>query len=144
MIATHRSGLRLRKQVRGVSIITAIFMLLLFAALAAWMASLLTTANVTSAQDVQGARAYHAAQAGIEWGLYQVQVSAVCDPNAANTPLPATLGEFTVVVNCTALGPYVDGAQTFTLYQLTATARNAVAAGSSGYVERQVSASVSR
>lgn len=131
------------KRERGVSIITAIFMLLLFAALAAYMASMLSTANITSAQDVQGARAYHAAQAGIEWGIYQVQVPAAASC-AANTLLPATLGEFTVVVTCTALGPYTDGAQTFTLYRLTSTATNGAAVGSSGFIERQVSASVSR
>ena len=67
---------------RGVSIITAIFILLLFAALAAFMASLVSTAHITSAQDVQGARAYQAAQAGVEWGLFQL------DPNGDAAALP--------------------------------------------------------
>ena len=69
---------------RGVSIISAIFMLLLFAALAAYMVSLSSSANITSAQDVQGARAYQAAQAGLEWGLLQV-----LDPGNATVVAPA-------------------------------------------------------
>jgi MSHA biogenesis protein MshP len=88
---------------RGVSIISAIFLLLLFAAIAAFMVSMTSTANITSAQDVQGARAYQAAQAGVEWGFYQL------DPNGANASLPgcpavtmpAVVPGFTVTVNCT-------------------------------------------
>lgn len=134
------------KRERGVSIITAIFMLLLFAALAAYMATLINTANITSAQDVQGARAYHAAQAGLEWGIYQVQVPAAASCAAATT-LPAPVGGYTVVVTCTATGPYFEGATTFTLYRLTSTASPPVggpAVGSPGYVERQVAGTVSR
>lgn len=143
MNATARRRLPPRKKMRGVSIITAIFMLLLFAALAAYMASMLNTANITSAQDVQGARTYHAAQAGIEWGLYQVQVPAAASC-AASTTLPAAVGGFTVVVTCASFGPYTEAGQTFTLYWLTATASNGAAPGSAGFVERQVAASVSR
>jgi MSHA biogenesis protein MshP len=131
------------RQQRGVSIITAIFLLLLFAALAAYMVSMKNTADVTSAQDVQGERAYHAAQAGLEWGAYQILVpaGAVC---AVLTTLPAPVSDFTVTVTCTASGPFNEAGNTFSVYRLTSRARNAAAAGSAAFVEREVYGSVSR
>ena len=69
---------------------SAIFLLVILAALAAFLVNISTTQNMTSAQDIQGARAYHAARAGVEWGLYQVLVpaAAAC---AASTTLPAPI-----------------------------------------------------
>ena len=125
----------------GMSIITAIFMLLLFAALAAFMVSLAATSNVTSAQDVQSARAYQAAQAGLEWGFYNVLVApgGVC-PAAS----PPAIEGFAVTLNCIVYGPYTESGTTFRIYGLTARASNNAPLGSPGFVEREVSAFVSR
>ena len=123
---------------------SAIFLLVILAALAAFLVNISTTQNMTSAQDIQGARAYHAARAGVEWGLYQVLVpaAAAC---AASTTLPAPIEGFTVTVACTVAGPYSEGGQSFSLYRLTATAQSpGVSPGTLAYVERQVSALVSR
>ena len=51
---------------------SAIFLLVILAGLAAFLVHISTTQSITSAQDIQGARAYHAARAGVDWGLYQV------------------------------------------------------------------------
>lgn len=61
---------------RGVSVITAIFLLLLMAVLAAAIANMVSTSHVNLAADIGGARAYQAARAGVEWGIFQL------DPNA--------------------------------------------------------------
>lgn len=129
---------------RGASIISAIFMLLLFAALAAFMVSLTSTANITSAQDVQGSRAYQSAQAGIEWGLYQLL--GLATPSCAlSTTLPSLIEGFSVTVTCAVDGPYTDAGQVFSLYRLVSTAQTPGAApGSIAFVEREVAASVSR
>ena len=129
---------------RGVSIISAIFMLLLFAALAAFMVSLTSTANITSAQDVQGSRAYQSAQAGVEWGVYQVLIPAV--PSCVrSTTLPSLVAGFSVTVTCTPFGPYSEAGQSFFLYELKSTAQTPGAApGSAAFVEREVFASVSK
>lgn len=146
----------------GASIITAIFLLLLFAALAAFMASMVSTANVTSALDVQGVRAYQAARAGVEWGIYQL------DPNSSGAALPgcfasptilpaAAIPGFSVSVactlfpsagtNCTAPSPtaefcYQEAGRQVRIYQITATA---MATGSSPVtVEREVMARVEK
>ena len=159
---------------RGVSIISALFMLLLFAALAAYMVSLSSSSNISAARDVQGARAYQAAQAGLEWGLLQVldpansTVAAMVAPFGSGTAAwpnmpdcPATstlaLGGFTVVVQCArfpaggagASGPPVyseaGATRSVIVYQLTSTASSAGAVvGTLAYVERQVAASASK
>jgi MSHA biogenesis protein MshP len=130
---------------RGFSIVTAIFLLVIMAALGASMLTFFTVQQATAAQDLEGTRAYQAARAGIEWGLYQVlQVGAAC-PNAA--PLPAlggTLSAYTVTVTCVNPASYNEAGQTVTVYQITSNAKNGAAPGSTYYVERQLQVTVSR
>lgn len=71
----------LRRQ-RGVSVLMAVFLLLLMATLAAGMVTIVSTSNVNMAADIGGARAYQAARAGAEWGMFQL------DPNAQASALP--------------------------------------------------------
>ena len=128
----------------GFALPSAIFLLVILAALAAFLINISTTQSMTSAQDIQGARAHHAARAGVEWGLYQVLVPAAAACAGATT-LPAQIEGFTVTVTCAVNGPYSEGGQSFSLYRLTATARSpGLSAGALAYVERQVSATVSR
>ena len=57
---------------RGFALVSAIFLLVILVSLAAFLVNISTSQSITSAQDVQGSRAYHAARAGADWGLYQV------------------------------------------------------------------------
>lgn len=136
----------IRRRQRGVSIIAAIFFLLMFAAIAAAMVTLTTTGNATSAQDVQGARAYQAARAGVEWGLWQVLNNPANggSPGAATDPLPvcfvspsniAAIPGFTVSVTCSAVITE-EGARNVGVYRIVATA---VGAAPGAGVERQLS-----
>jgi MSHA biogenesis protein MshP len=69
------------KAIRGFSLPTAIFLLVILALLGAFMISLSSTQNVTSAQDVQGfKRAYQAARGGMEWALYNLKLPATALP----------------------------------------------------------------
>ncbi len=56
---------------QGFGAIAAILIVVILAALAAAIVSISTTQQVTSAQDVMSARAWQAARAGNEWGLYK-------------------------------------------------------------------------
>ena len=56
---------------KGFAIVTAIFLLVILAALGVGMLVFSKAQQTTSAYDVQGSRAYQAARAGIEWALYQ-------------------------------------------------------------------------
>lgn len=151
----------------GFAIASAIFLLVVLAGLGAAMLTLSTTQQITSTQDLQGSRVFHAAQAGLEWGLYQVldpTNATVVAPGAATWPnmpdCPAattlTIEGFTVDVSCArfptgaagASGPPVyteSGDRRSTIvYQLTATAHSAGGPGSFGYIERVVTATASK
>jgi len=53
---------------RGFSVIAAIFLLVVLAALGAFMLTFSTVQQTTGTQDLQGARGYQAARSGVEWG----------------------------------------------------------------------------
>ncbi len=123
---------------------TAIFLLVILAALAAYMVSLSRTSHISSALDVQGTRAYLAARAGIEWGAWELLRNSSCVPAATPlTGLGGTLAGFSVNVSCVQSGPYTDGADTVTVYQITSTATSG-APGEVDYVERQIQANFSK
>ncbi len=144
------------------SIVMAIFLLLLFSALAAFMVSFSTSENMSSAQDVLSARAFQAARSGIEWGAYQVLQPEktnnsnqynTCPTNSSFSP-GAGLADFTVTVSIACnLNGFVEGGKRITIYTLTATACNqatggacpnnaSAVVGSLNYVERQISVTI--
>lgn len=128
---------RLRRSA-GVSIVTAIFLLVVLSGMGAAIITVTTAQQSSSALDLLGTRAYLAARAGVEYGLYQqLRAGGACPPAASFTPPAATMAAFTVTVSCAA----VDG-----VTQLTATACNQpaggacpnVAPGGAEYVQRVV------
>lgn len=56
-----------RRHQVGFAAIAAIFLVVVLAALGAFMVTFSNTQQLTSAQDLQGTRAYWAARAGLEW-----------------------------------------------------------------------------
>ena len=127
----------------GFAIITAIFLLVVLGGLAAFIVTVSTAMHTTSALDLQGARAYQAARAGIEWGTFQALASV---PScAASTTLPTlggSLSGFTTTVACSQ-SSHTEGVATVTTYQLTATATFG-APGNADYVQRQLQANYAR
>lgn len=128
---------------------TAIFLLVVLAALGAYMVSLSRTSQISSALDVQGARAYQAARAGIEWAAWQVvdpqllQASPTpCPASPTTLTLDAALAGFQVQVLCSRTLAS-DGPDTVAIYQITSTA-TAGLAGEVDYAERQIQASFSK
>ena len=124
---------------RGFAAIAAIFLLVVLAALGGFMLSFSNAQQLTSAQDVQGSRAYWAAHAGLEWALASVDATSVC-PGAAPTPIEG----FTIVVTCPEPQVYNEGGQVRTIFRLQATASRGGPVGSVGYIERSVSATMER
>ena len=146
-----------RRTAPGFVLPSAIFLLVILAALAAFLVRISTTQSVTSAQDVQGARAYQAARAGIEWGLYQVldplNASAVAPTSATWPNMPGcpsgtlTIEGFSVTVGCSPAVPqdYLEAgdSRSVRVYRLVSTASLGTV-GSANYVERQIQATVSK
>jgi len=125
-----------RQRQRGVSIITAVFLLMLMAVLAAVIANVVSTAHVNMAADIGGARAYQAARAGVEWGMYQL------DPNAQTAGLPPCFPDATppipghaMDVKCKSWAT-TEGSRLIQIYRITskATATGVKAPG----IERQI------
>lgn len=137
----HSFVLRDRSRQRGVSIITGIFLLLLMATLAAAMVSVISTSHVNIATDIGGSRAYQAARAGVEWGMYQL------DPNAQAAALPACVNGsppipgHTVTVTCQSWDT-TEGGRQIRIYRISslATASGVKAPG----IERLVEVTVEK
>jgi len=136
---------------KGFSLVSAIFLLVVIAALGTFAVTLSTTQQQSAALDVLGARAYQAARAGIEWGAYQVLpnsavgFAATCRGGATSqsvTPLPNTLSGFTVNVGCSATS-HVEGASTLWVYSLASTATQGTVA-TPDYVERQMTVTIAQ
>ena len=122
----------------GFAAIAAIFLIVVLAALAGYMVSISNAQQASSAQDVQGSRAYWAARAGLEWGFASVTTASACP--AASTTLP--IEDFTVVIDCRSQA-YSEAGLTPVLFQLTAVASMGTV-GSVGFIERSVSASLEK
>lgn len=128
---------------------TAIFLLVVLAALGTYMVSLSRTSHMSGALDIQGGRAYQAARAGIEWAAWQVvdpQSLQPSPPPCPASPTTLTLGgmlaAFAVNVSCTRTLA-TDGTDAVAIYQVTSTATFGVAGGVD-YVERQIQASFAK
>ena len=144
-----------RASVRGFAMMTAVFLLVILGAFAAFAVSFSTNATATHAIAVQGARAYEAARAGIEWATYQVKdPNGTLAPGATNLPacftspksltLPSVMSSFTVQVTCTRYPSFSatpnfheEGNKRSAYYVVISTATLGTA-GSVDYVERRL------
>jgi MSHA biogenesis protein MshP len=125
---------------------SAIFLLVILAALGAFVLTVSTSQHMGAALDVQGERAYQAARAGIEWGLFQSARNGLCGPTTL-TFSGTTLAGLTTAVTCSTSSANEGGAAV-TVDQITATACNQSpcpnSAPGANYVERQISVTISR
>jgi MSHA biogenesis protein MshP len=130
---------RSRPTQQGFAAIAAIFLVVVLAALGAFMVTFSNTQQLTSAQDVQGSRAYWAARAGLEWGL--ASAAAACPAS----PTSLTIDTFAVIVTCTPQ-TYTDGSSTpnVNILQFTSVAHSTGAVGSIGFIERSLSVSIEK
>lgn len=138
-----------RTHARGFALPTAIFLLVVLAALGGYMVSLSRSSQISAALDIQGARASQAARAGIEWAAWQVidpqalqPAPTPCPASPTNLVLDATLAGFAVSVECTR-SLEDDGAATVAVYEITATASMG-AVGAQDRVERQIRATLAK
>ena len=127
---------RIQQTQQGFAAIAAIFLVVVLAALGAFMVTFSNTQQLTSAQDVQGSRAYWAARAGLEWGIASVPATCLASKTL-------TVDAFTVRITC-ALQTYPEAGATVNIFRFTSVASSAGAVGSVGYIERSLSASLER
>ena len=151
-----------RNNQAGISLVTAIFLLVVLAALGAIVVTVSGLQHTSSARDVMGSKAYQAARAGIEWGAYKVLQQAAapgagaCPASPTVIPMPAgtDLTGLTVSVACVRTtadegSRTAAGGNPLEFYVITATACNQPACPNTtnpgpGYVERQLQATIGR
>jgi MSHA biogenesis protein MshP len=127
--------MQLTNRQRGVGLVTAIFLLVVIAGLAAAMVTVFTAQQTGSQLDQQGTRAYQAARAGIEWGLFRARQAGSCEDPSTSTstfalPAASNLAGFTVTVRCRQTGTAGEAATPIRV--ITATACNQPTGGVCG------------
>ena len=141
---------------------SAIFVLVVLAALGAYVVNISASHHVGSALELEGSRARMAARSGMDWGIARA-VNAPTAFGAGNckTGSPSVnlttggggdfpaLSGYTITVTCTGTA-YTDGASSLYGYTLIATACNRPSAGvcpntvapGANYVERRLTAQI--
>lgn len=108
---------------KGFSLVTAIFLLVVLASLMGYMVNLRIVQQSTIVMSAQGASAFQAARAGLEYGIFQALNNATC--NAGNTltftSADLSLSPFIVDLSC-SLSTHVEGVRQVNVYELSANA----------------------
>lgn len=145
-----------RRTDAGFTLVSALFIVVVLAALGAALAKISLRQQLGSATELGTTRALQAARAGLEWAAFQVLRNPPAPAAAPGCFAPASfsvagLEDFTITVQCSRSSGS-DGPDTLTFYQLLATTCNAPTAGACPatgtpqptYVERQLSWTVVR
>lgn len=134
--------------------VSVVFILVVLAALGAALADISQRQHLAAASDLQAARAYQAARAGLEWWAYWQANAGTAngDCMATNSIVPGgALSGFTVTLRCTRTPSTYpdtasDGSSALTFWTVVANACNAPGNGTcpstdtaaATYVERQL------
>ena len=127
------------KAQRGFALVTALFLIVVLAGLGLVAVKLSAAQSQTVSLSIQAARAFQAAQSGIEYGAYQALAAGSCAATSF-TYTEGGLSGITVDVSCTA-STHGEGASITSVYALQAFARYG-AYGTPDYVSRRIRATV--
>ena len=140
----------LRGRRNGFALPSAIFLMVILAALGVFIVRVNLLQTGSTVLDVLGVNAYQAAAAGTDWGAYQaLRVIGPGAPCFAPTDLTfagTSLAPFTTRVTCTRTNTDELGVAV-TIYQITATACNQppcpnLTPANANYVSRQITITV--
>ena len=118
-----------RRRARGVSLLTAVFLVVVLASLAAAIARVSMVQSSSGALDMLGVQAYQAARSGLEWGMFQQLRAAppngacIASPSTFAMPASGGLRSFTVTVRCAQHAANAPG-NTTNRWTITAVACN--------------------
>lgn len=130
---------------RGFTMVTGIFLLALMAILSVFIIGLGIFQSKATSLDVAGARAYQAAAAGVQAGVYNSLRNNTC--GGQTLTFTGVMVNFKAVVTCSR-STHIEGATTINVDTISATACNqptcpdVSGAPPSTYVERKLTAVV--
>jgi len=138
---------------KGFTLVSTIFIIVVLAILGSFITVLATVQHISTAQSLEGVRAYYAAYSGMEWAIYEATTTAVsrdliCPappeavPGTQNNPGVATVNGFTIDVGCESVGAVIEAVNPYYVDTLTITAKRGII-GSPDYVTRKIVATVS-
>ncbi len=126
---------------RGFGLMSALFLLLVLSAAAAFMLNLSGVQRSTVNLAIQGAHALQAARSGVEWGIWQLATNPPC---FAATNLSLTEGGFsgfTVAVTCTSTD-HTEATTNSSVYQIVSISEYG-AYGDPDYARRRLRVTIS-
>lgn len=123
---------------RGMSLVVAIFLIVIIASLAAFAVTVGTATRESTNMQLLADRAQAAAHAGTEWAAYQVRVTGACtDTNLLL--LDGALRDFRVSITCTLSAGHSEGALLYDVYDVTSFAQWSNF-GAANYASRSIEA----
>ncbi len=128
----------MRRRERGMSLVVALFVVVVLGLLAAFAIRIGTSQREGSTLRLASDRALQAAKTGTEWAGTRALVSNAC---AANTVLNLTQGAlngFRVTVRCTSTS-HIEGAASYRVFDITSFAQYG-RFGAAGYVSKTLAA----
>lgn len=121
----------------GFSLITALFILVILAAVSGFSVSIAGMIHSTTSLVQQGEVAFFAARSGLEWGLFKVSNNpAACPATTTLTLSQGVLDNFTVQVTCSAAS-VTEGSATFNIFTLNSLAERG-SFGNGDYISREM------
>ena len=153
MCLSRADGRSTRGRRRGFALPSAIFLMLILAALGVFIVRVNVMQTSSTALDILGANAYQAAAAGTEWGAYQSlrvvgPAPAACFVQTDLTFAGTSMAPFTTTVKCVRTSTDELGV-TVTVDQITATACNQTPCPNASptinnYVARQITVTLAQ
>lgn len=133
--------MRMMKKQNGISLVAVIFIITVLALAVVFMQRLSNVGVATNTLGIQGARAWQAAQAGAEWGVYRV-INGGCPAASSNFNLTETaLNGFSVQVDCSS-DTFTEQGATVTLYRLDVIATYGTVGVTPDFASRRISLTV--
>lgn len=122
----------------GFTILSALFLLLVLAALGAYMVRLSTAQHLSTALTVNASRAYYAAYSGLEWAAFRIRSLTACPA----VPTSFVVEGFTVALTQCSRETVTEGGSTYGIYEIAVEASRG-SYGEPDYVRRRLSALLS-
>jgi MSHA biogenesis protein MshP len=124
--------------IRGFSLITTLFLLVVVSGLAAYLVNLSIAQQYSSALSISALRGRHAALSGLEWVAYRINnVSSTCPPIPSNMIIE---GFNVSVTGCTETS-VTEGVDVYSLFDVTVSAERG-AFGDADYVNHAIRATL--
>ena len=142
----------MRRHARGFVLMLALFMIISLAAIGVYLLTVATGQLEAGIQDEQGARAYQAARAGLDWGAYQVLRNPAFATACAGAPQPENrayingLAGFHAVITCQSAGNETEAGAAVRMFRITSKGCNQAgcpAASLPTHVERELQLTLS-